>query len=100
MRGHGTTNLQFEYAVASADAGAARARIASDGITLNGVSIKDTEGYAAELGFTIAPALWVADVDVMEGTHETADFVVTLEPAATAGRDGGLRDLGWNRDPR
>ena len=55
----------------------------SNGIALNGTSIKDAEGYAAELGFTAAPALWVADVTAMEGTDATADFIVTLDPAAT-----------------
>ena len=83
VRGHGTRNLQFEYAVAAADNGARRARIESNGIALNGTSIKDAEGYAAELGFTAAPALWVADVTAMEGTDATADFIVTLDPAAT-----------------
>ena len=83
VRGHGTRNLQFEYAVAAADNGARRARIESNGIALNGTSIKDTEGYAAELGFAAAPALWVADVTAMEGTDATADFIVTLDPAAT-----------------
>ena len=72
----------FSHTVTAADDGADTATIVADGITLNGTFIADNEGNEAILTFATGPALSVADVTVTEGDDATADFVVTLDPAA------------------
>ena len=86
-----TDTFMFSHTVTAADDGATTAMIVADGITLNGTVIGDNEGNEAILTFSTTatsttgagPALSVADVMVTEGTGSTADFVVTLDPAAT-----------------
>ena len=73
----------FRHTVTAADDGADTATVAADGITLNGTVIADNEGNEAILTFATGPALSVADATATEGDDSTADFVVTLDPAAT-----------------
>ena len=73
----------FSHTVTAADDGADTATVAADGITLNGTVIADNEGNEAILTFATGPALSVADATAAEGDDSTADFVVTLDPAAT-----------------
>ena len=80
--GSGADTLRFEYAVAAADDGAARARVVANSLEANGVVIGDNEGYEAELGFSVAPELSVADAGGTEGTDAAIAFTVTLAPAA------------------
>ena len=80
--GSGSDTLRFEYAVAAADDGAARARVVANSLNLNGYVIGDGEGYEAELGFSVAPELSVADAGGTEGTDGAIAFTVTLAPAA------------------
>lgn len=76
--------LTFSHTVTAADDGADTVAIVADGITLGGTIIADNEGNEADLTFAVGgPELSVADVTVTEGTDSTADFVVTLAPAAT-----------------
>ena len=80
--GSGADTLRFEYAVAAAEDGAARARVVANSLNLNGYVIGDGEGYEAELGFSVAPELSVADAGGTEGTDAAIAFTVTLAPAA------------------
>ena len=80
--GSGSDTLRFEYAVAAAEDGAARARVVANSLNLNGVVIGDAEGYEAELGFSVAPELSVADAGGTEGRDAAIAFTVTLAPAA------------------
>ena len=80
--GSGSHTLRFEYAVAAAEDGATRARVVANSLKANGVVIGDNEGYEAELGFSIAPELSVADAGGTEGTDTAIAFTVTLAPAA------------------
>ena len=80
--GSGSDTLRFEYEVAAAEDGAARARVVANSLNLNGVVIGDAEGYEAELGFSVAPELSVADAGGTEGTDAAIAFTVTLAPAA------------------
>ena len=54
--------LSFSYAIAAGDAGARKARVASDGLSLNGASIEDGDGASVDPAFSTAP--WVTGVDV------------------------------------
>ena len=83
--GSGSDTLRFEHAVTVAEDGAARARVVANSLNLNGYVIGDTEGYEAELGFSVAPKLSVADAEGMETADSAIAFTVTLAPAA-AGR--------------
>ncbi len=80
--GSGSHALRFEYEVAAADDGATRARVVANSLEANGVVIGDAEGYEAELGFSVAPELSVADAEGTEGTDTAIAFTVTLAPAA------------------
>ena len=60
--GGGTDTLRFEHTVTAADDGARKARVATNGLDPNGTTLADTFGYAAELGFDVAP--WVTAVAV------------------------------------
>ena len=80
--GSGADTLRFEYAVAAAEDGAARARVVANSLNLNGYVIGDGEGYEAELGFSVAPELSVVDAGGTEGTDAAIAFTVTLAPAA------------------
>ena len=77
-----TDTFAFSHAVTAADDGAATAAIVANGIALNGTLIFDSEAYLADISFGAGPALSVADATATEGSGATADFVVTLEPAA------------------
>ena len=83
--GSGSHALRFEYEVAAADDGATRARVVANSLEANGVVIGDAEGYEAELGFSVAPELSVADAEGTEGTDTAIAFTVTLAPAAATG---------------
>ena len=72
----------FSHTVTAADDGADTATVVADGITLGGTVIADNEGNEAILTFATGPALSVADATAAEGEDSTADFVVTLDPAA------------------
>ena len=78
-----TATLTFSHTVTADDDGAEAAAIVASGITLHGTVIADNEGNEAELAFSPPPALAVADVSVTQSTDSTADFVVTLAPAAS-----------------
>ena len=80
--GSGSHALRFEYAVTADDDGAARARVVANSLEANGAVIGDAEGYEAELGFSVAPELSVADAEGTEGTDTAIAFTVTLAPAA------------------
>ena len=80
--GSGSHALRFEYAVTADDDGAARARVVANSLEANGAVIGDAEGYEAELGFSVAPELSVADAEGTEGTDAAIAFTVTLAPAA------------------
>ena len=80
--GSGSHALRFEYEVAAADDGATRARVVANSLEANGAVIGDAEGYEAELGFSVAPELSVADAEGTEGTDTAIAFTVTLAPAA------------------
>ena len=80
--GSGSDTLRFEYEVTAAEDGAARARVVANSLNLNGYVIGDAEGYEAELGFSVAPELSVADAGGTEGTDAAIAFTVTLAPAA------------------
>ena len=58
--GSGTDTLTFSHTVAAGDDGARRARVAANGLSLNGTVIGDDGGREAELGFATAP--WVTAV--------------------------------------
>ena len=77
-----TDTFAFSHTVTAADDGAATAAIVADGIALNGTLIFDSEAFLADLSFEAGPVLSVADAAATEGSDATADFVVTLEPAA------------------
>ena len=83
--GSGSDTLRFEYEVTAAEDGAARARVVANSLNLNGYVIGDGEGYEAELGFSVAPELSVADAGGTEGTDVAIAFTVTLAPAAATG---------------
>ena len=83
--GSGSHALRFEYEVAAADDGATRARVVANSLEANGAVIGDAEGYEAELGFSVAPELSVADAGGTEGTDVAIAFTVTLAPAAATG---------------
>ena len=53
--GSGTDTLRFAWTVPAEDAGARKARVAPDGLALNGTAIGDTQGRAAATGFATAP---------------------------------------------
>ena len=54
----------------------------ANSLEANGAVIGDAEGYEAELGFSVAPELSVADAEGTEGTDAAIAFTVTLAPAA------------------
>ena len=61
--GSGSSILEFSYTATAADAGKRRARVAADGLTLNGAVLGDSSGQEAELGFSVAP--YVAGVELV-----------------------------------
>ncbi len=55
VSGSGTDTLRFEHVVIAANDGATRARVVANSLDPNGTTLGDTEGYEAELGFSVAP---------------------------------------------
>ena len=55
VSGSGTETLRLEHVVTGADDGATRARVVANSLDPNGTTLGDTEGYEAELGFSVAP---------------------------------------------
>ena len=53
--GSGTDTLTFSHTVGAADDGARRARVAANGLSLNGTILGDNLGNEAEIGFSTAP---------------------------------------------
>ncbi len=72
---------RFEYTVTDADAGAKVVRVVSNSLTVDGAGFLDDLDWTAPLGFS-TPGISVADVTVAEGPGATAEFTVTLAPAA------------------
>ena len=69
--GSGSDTLRFGYTVTAEDDGAREARVAPGGLALNGATITDGDGRAAETGFALAP--WVVAVTLASnasGDHE------------------------------
>ena len=81
LDGAGTQTLTFAYPVVAADAGAHTAWVAPNGLTLNGVTLGDTRGREATIGFSM---LSVSDAAGREGSDEALAFTVTLAPPVTA----------------
>ena len=59
----GAQRSRSSYEVGSGDAGARKARVASDGLSLNGTSIEDGDGATVDPAFSTAP--WVSGADVL-----------------------------------
>ncbi len=57
VRGSGTRSLVFGYEAAAADAGAARARVVSGSLKLNGATIRNGAGLDADPAFHVAPVV-------------------------------------------
>ena len=60
--GTGTAALTFRHTVTAADDGATRARVAANGLSLNGTVLGDALGQTVETGFSVAP--WVTAVEI------------------------------------
>ena len=82
--GSGSAILRFSYAVTAADAGARKARVAANGLTLNGTVLGDTNGQEAELGFAVAP--YVTGVELVADASGDRRW-------ASRGDHRGTRDL-------
>ena len=61
--GSGTQTLSFSHTVTAADAGALRARVAANGLALDGVTLAGAHGEDVETGFAVAP--YVTAVELM-----------------------------------
>ena len=60
--GSGTDTLTFAWTVTEADAGAKRARVASNGLALNGATLSAGSNTVVDIGFAVAP--WVTTVAI------------------------------------
>ena len=60
--GSGTERLSFAWTVTEADAGAKRARVASNGLALNGATLTAGANTVGDIGFDVAP--WVTGVAI------------------------------------
>ena len=60
--GSGTDTLTFTWTVTESDAGAKRARVASNGLALNGATLSAGPNTAVDTGFAVAP--WVTEVAI------------------------------------
>ena len=89
--GSGSARLRFSYAVTAADAGARKARVAANGLSLNGTVLGDSNGQEAELDFATAP--YVTGVELVADasgdgiwTHgETIEVRITFNEAVSVG---------------
>ena len=97
-RGSGTDTLTFEYAVTGGDGRVSAVEVVADSLARNGATIRNEQGYDAELGHlgtlwystladrpgsTTEPVtMSVADARVREAPGATLDFAVTLSRAA------------------
>ena len=96
--GSGSALLRFSYAVTAADAGVRKARVAANGLSLNGTVLGDNNGRAAELDFATAP--YVTGVELVADasgdgiwTHgETIEVRVAFNEAVSV--RGGAATLG------
>ena len=96
--GSGSALLRFSYAVTAADAGARKARVAANGLSLNGTVLGDSNGQEAELDFATAP--YVTGVELVADasgdgiwTHgETIEVRITFNEAVSV--RGGAATLG------
>ncbi len=96
--GSGSALLRFSYAVTAADAGARKARVAANGLSLNGTVLGDNNDQEAELDFATVP--YVTGVELVADasgdgiwTHgETIEVRVAFNEAVSF--KGGAATLG------
>ena len=87
--GSGTDTLTFSYTVTASDDGARVARVAANGLDLNGTVLGDNGGREADTGFPVAPSVTgvelVAD-DSADGSWTSGESIevrVTFSEAVT-----------------
>ena len=85
VSGSGTNTLVFEYEVTDGDGRVGAVAVVADTLVSNGATIRNEQGYDAELGhlgavqYAQRAALSVADAEAMEGEDATLNFVVKLD---------------------
>ena len=96
--GTGTDTLRFSHTVSAEDAGARRARVAANGLALNGTILGDNRGRKAEIGFAVAPCVTAVEL-VADGSGdgvwtagETVEARLTFSEAVTVA--GGAPTVG------
>ena len=96
--GSGTDTLTFSYTVTAADDGARNARVAPNGLALNGVVIGDTRGLEVKIGFSVAPRVMAVELvpdasgDRTWTTGETLEVRLIFSEAVTVA--GGTPTVG------
>ena len=91
--GHGTDTLTFRHTVTADDDGARRARVAANGLDLDGTTLAHNAGRPVEPGFSVAP--WVTGVELVADASgdgswtpgETVEARLTFSEAVTV--EGG-----------
>ena len=97
VSGSGKDTLVFEYEVTAGDGRVGAVEVVADSLAKNGATIRNKDGYDAELDHLGAvryapadrttesdpPTVSVADARVREAAGATLDFVVTLSGAST-----------------
>ena len=97
-RGSGTATLAFALVVAAADAGAAWARVAPDGLVPDGATVTGEDGRAALTRFFVAP--WVTEAGFLpdasgDGTWSGGEKLeVRLEFSEPVAVTGGVPEIG------
>ena len=87
--GSGTDTLTFTWTVTGSDAGAKRARVASNGLALNGATLGGGSNTVVDIGFAVAP--WVTEVAIAPDASgdrewtagETIEAELTFSEAVT-----------------
>ena len=83
--GSRSDTLVFEYEVTAGDGRVGAVEVVADSLAKNGATIRNKEGYDAELDhlgavqYAQRAALSVADAEATEGVDATLDFVVKLD---------------------
>ena len=83
--GSGSDTLEFEYEVTDGDGRVGAVEVVADSLAKNGATIRNKQGYDAELDhlgavqYAQRAALSVAGAEATEGEDATLDFVVKLD---------------------
>ena len=101
-RGSGTDTLVFEYEVTARDGRVGAVEVEADSLALNGATIRNEDGYDAELDHLSAvqyaqrPALSVADAEATEGRGRDPGLCGEAGREFGLGGEGGLPHARWD----